>query len=88
MVVRGIVFGIPIFGNVTTAQLARFAEVAKTVELLRKQLAEVFDSQVADAVVSRMGETNATVEDGSLPIEIEERLEYLASIGIGRKAKE
>ena len=87
MVVNGIVFGITVYGDVTAAQLARFTEVAKTVELLRKQLAELFDEHVADALVARLGENNVELRDGCLTEEENAHLAALASLGFGKEAK-
>jgi hypothetical protein len=89
MVVRGTVFGVTVIGNVTPPnQLARFAECAKTVELLRKQLAELFDEQIADMLIARLGKSSATLENGSVSAELEAHLASLASLGIIRKAIE
>ena len=87
MVVDGVVFGIRVYGDVTAAQLARFAEVAKTVELLRKQLAEVFDERVADALIARLGESHAELRNGYLTAEENAHLAALAALGFGKEAK-
>ena len=88
MVVRGTVFGVTVIGNVTPNPLARFAECAKTVELLRKQLAELFDEQIADMLIARLGKSSATLENGSISAELEAHLASLASLGIISKANE
>ena len=88
MVVNGIVFGINVIGPVTTAQLKRFAEVAETVSVLRKQLTELFNEEFAEMIVSRLGKSSALLEEGSFPKELEAEMERLCALGLVHKARE
>ena len=86
MVVNGTVCGVTVFGNATAEQVRKGMAIVETIATLKRQLAELFDEGTAEAVVSRLGISAATLTDGELPKEIEEQYRFLAELGAIRKA--
>ena len=86
MVVNGNVCGVAVFGNVTAEQIRKGIAIVETVATLKRQLAELFDEQTAEAVVARLGVSSATLTQGELPKEVDEQYRFLAELGAIRKA--
>ena len=88
MVINGSVFGINVIGNITPAQLKKAAEISATIQLLQKQLAELFDERLASLIIQRLGECAVTLENGETPTELQRHLELLHTMGLIGKCRE
>ena len=87
MVVNGELFGVRVFGTVTPTHIAKANAIFATVEQLRKQLADLFDENVANAIIAKMGVAmQGNITDGELPQSTETTLRMLADMGIIGKA--
>ena len=87
MVVNGNFFGVSVFGTVTPTHIAKATAIFATVEQLRKQLADLFDENVANAIIAKMGvAVQGEITDGELPQSTETTLRMLADMGIIGKA--
>ena len=87
MVVNGTFFGVSVYGTLTPTHIAKATAILATVEQLRKQLADLFDESVANAIIAKMGvAVNGNITDGELPQFTETTLRMLADMGIISKA--
>ena len=86
MVVNGELFGVRVFGTVTPTHIAKANAIFATVEQLRKQLADLFDEGVANAIIAKLGIVNGELTPNTLPSGTEQMLQALANMGLIGKA--
>ena len=87
MNVNGMVCGVPMVGDCVEQDKKDVIAVIETLNDLKKRLTGLFNEQIANAVMEKLGTTKVAFNEGKTPTAMTEALDTLTNMGLIHKSK-